>query len=88
MKANGHRTPIQHFLLVFDQSKGELIEQIQFGSDGERAVAAYDEKEQEYYGRERIEVVLVGSDSIETIKVTHANYFGGIVGSKYLADIA
>lgn len=35
-----------------------------------------------------MEIVLVGSDSIETVKLTHANYLDGSVSvSKYLAGI-
>lgn len=87
MKVNDRRGSIQHFLLVFDHDKGELIEQIDFSTDGERAVAVYAEKEREYQDRPKIEIVLIGSDSIETIKLTHANYFDGTVASKYLIDI-
>jgi hypothetical protein len=33
-------------------------------------------------------VVLIGSDSIETVRLTHANYFDGSVAiSKYLVDL-
>lgn len=80
---------IQHYLLVFDHDAGHLIEERDFGDDGDRAVAAYAEKEREYQGREAIEIVLVGSDSYATVKLTHANYFDGsvAVGSKYLAGI-
>jgi hypothetical protein len=35
-----------------------------------------------------IEIVLIGSDSLETVKVTHANYFDGTVAaSKYFVGI-
>lgn len=79
---------IQHFLLVFDHEVGHLIETIEFGQDADAAVAAYGSKEAEYAGRTRVEVVLVGSDSIETVKSTHANYFGGsTIVDKYLAGI-
>jgi hypothetical protein len=80
---------IQHFLLVFDHERNELVDQFDFGSDGKRALAAYAEKEREYEGRRNFEIVLIGSDSIETIKLTHANYFDGSIsiGSKYL-DLA
>jgi hypothetical protein len=34
------------------------------------------------------ELVLIGSDSLETVKITHANYFDGTVAvSKYFAGI-
>ncbi|HTZ07492.1 MAG TPA: hypothetical protein VMB72_00380 [Acidimicrobiales bacterium] len=81
---------IQHFLLVFDHEAGHLIEEQHFGEDGETAVAAYAAKEREYGGRDSIEIVLVGSDSLETVRLTHANYFDGSVAvskSKYLAGI-
>ncbi len=80
---------IHHFLLVFDHEAGQLIEEVDFGNDGERAVEAYSAKEREFQGRSTIDIVLVGSDSIETVRMTHANYFDGSarVASKYLIGI-
>lgn len=80
---------IQHFLLVFDHSQGLLLEELHFGSDASRAMAAYASKEREHMERgDTIEIVLIGSDSIETVRLTHANYFDGTVAvSRYLADI-
>ena len=66
---------LRHFLLVFDHQAGRLVERREFG-DGEEAVAAYANKEREYEKQERVEVVLISSDSIETVKRTHGNYFG------------
>lgn len=67
-----------HFLLVFDHACGELIETAEF-HDSRRAVAAYEDMERRYEDRPRVEVVLIGSDSIETVRRTHANYFDGTV---------
>ncbi len=79
---------IQHFLLVFDHDAGQLVEVKLFGADGEKAVAAYAAKEQELADNRSVEIVLIGSDSWETVKLTHANYFdGSVVVSKYLAGI-
>lgn len=79
---------IQHFLLVFDHAVGRLLEQVPFGTDGERAVEAYAAKEREHAGDRNIEIVLIGSDSIETVRLTHANYFDGTVAlSKYLVGL-
>lgn len=79
---------IQHFLLVFDHEQGKLIETQEFGEDSDAAVAAYASKEAQYGDQKRVEIVLVGSDSIETVKLTHANYFYCSVSvSKYLAGI-
>jgi hypothetical protein len=48
----------------------------------------YSAKEEEYRDRKDIEIVLVGSDSIETVRMTHANYFDhSIALSKYLYGI-
>ena len=80
--------PIQHFLLVFDHERGELVELQEFGRDSEAAVAAYAAKERELAEHRFVEIVLIGSDSIETVRLTHANYFDGTVAvSKYFAGI-
>ena len=60
---------IGHFLLVFDHEQGRLIETLKFGQDADAAVAAYAAKEAEYGDEKLIEVVLVGSDSFETVKL-------------------
>lgn len=79
---------IQHFLLVFDHEKGRLIETKEFGTDSKAAVVAYAAKERELKDQRLIEIVLVGSDSLETVKLTHANYFdGSVTVSKYLAGL-
>lgn len=82
------RDRIQHFLLVFDHAVGHLVSTKEFGEDAEAALAAYASTEASYGDRKEIEVVLIGSDSFETVKLTHANYFDGTATvSKYLAGI-
>jgi hypothetical protein len=79
---------IQHFLLVFDHEAGKLIHTEDFGTDQERAVKAYGDCEEKYRDVRTIEIVLIGSDSFETVKLTHANYFDGSVAtSKYLVGL-
>jgi hypothetical protein len=79
---------IQHFLLVFDHEQGQLVEEKHFHDDGAAALSAYSAKEKEHSGERNIEIVLIGSDSIETVRLTHANYYDGSVAvSKYLAGI-
>ena len=79
---------IEHFLIVFDHAAGKLEDVIPFGTDGDAAVAAYSAKEKELQGRDMMEIVLVGSDSLDTVKLTHANYFDGSVAvSKYLLGV-
>jgi hypothetical protein len=85
------KSDIRHFLLIFDHDQAKLVDLQEFGTDGDAAVAAYAAKEHELGepGRSSaIEIVLIGSDSLETVKLTHANYFDGSVAiSKYLAGI-
>ncbi len=79
---------IHHFLLVYDHEKGRLVETREFGTDSKAAVAAYTAKERELEHQRLIEIVLIGSDSIDTVRLTHANYFNGSVTlSKYLAGL-
>jgi hypothetical protein len=75
-------------LIVFDHQAARLLAAEPFGTDGDRAVAAYSAKEQEYQDRPMVEIVLIGSDSLETVKKTHANYFDeSIAISKYLTGV-
>ncbi|CAN3128593.1 hypothetical protein ACNUDN_11790 [Mycobacterium sp. smrl_JER01] len=83
---------LKHFLLVFDHDRAELVEMREFGSDTRAAMAEYAKLEREHLDKsgasDSIEIVLIGSDSIETVMVTHANYFDGTVAvSKYFAGI-
>lgn len=79
---------LQHFLLVFDHEQGHLLEEREFGQDSKAAVAAYNEMERRNGGQSKIEIVLIGSDSLETVRLTHANYFDGSVAvSKYLTGL-
>jgi hypothetical protein len=43
--------------------------------------------EREYEGRVDMEIVLIGSDSLETVQRTHANYFSRPAASKYLEGL-
>jgi hypothetical protein len=82
--------PIQHFLIIFDHAAGRLVDVEEFGSNSAKAVAAYSAKEKELQGRDMIEIVLIGSDSLDTVKLTHANYFDESVAlskSKYLVGV-
>ena len=84
---------VMHFLLVFDHSNAKLICVREFGTDLAAAVRAYGEMEKEHRDNADIDILLVGSDSLETVKVTHANYFDGTAGlakptaSKYLIGL-
>ncbi len=63
-----------HFLLTYDRSERRLVNMERF-RDGRKAVDAYDEREREFADRPHIEVVLLGADSEDAIRVTHPIYF-------------
>ena len=77
---------IQHFILLFDRHAGKMVDQLDFGFDSKTAIAKYEELEQEHRHEHNMDIVLVGSDSIETVKITHANYFDGSAKDVY-ADV-
>lgn len=80
---------LNHFLLVFDHSSAQLLDLYDFGGDVKRAMSEYARLEREHLkSADSIEIVLIGSDSLDTVKITHANYFDGTVAvSKYFAGI-
>lgn len=84
---------VMHFLLVFDHEQSKLVYQQDFGTDVNSAVDAYGRAEHEHKDNPNIDIVLVGSDSLETVMLTHANYFDGTAAlhkwssSKYLQGL-
>lgn len=67
-------TRVLQFILVFDKANGSLVVE-QFGDDVESAVARYDELEQGQPDDRSTEIVLLGADSIDTLRTTHPHYF-------------
>jgi hypothetical protein len=65
---------IRHFLIVYDipTAKAQVRD---FGTNYEAAMAAYSEIEGEMRDRDDLDIVLVGADSLETVKRTHSSYF-------------
>jgi len=76
-----------HFLLVYDLRARKLISSLRFRSADE-AAAAYGEAEREHVGNSDIEIVLVGADSLETIRKTHGHYFPDEIGEVKLPELA
>ena len=62
------------FLITFDHDARKQISLEEF-RDTAQAVKAYGEREEQYRDNPRVEVVLLGAESIDAIKVTHSNYF-------------
>jgi hypothetical protein len=76
-----------HFLLVYDRQQGKLVVQCPY-SDSNEAVRAYEKMEEKYRDEKSMEIVLVGADSIETVMLTHGNYFDAVPSaSPYLAGV-
>ncbi|AXE38379.1 hypothetical protein [Acidipropionibacterium virtanenii] len=71
-----HSDETNYFILVYDRAKRALSRTISYGTKSRHAVDDYSKLEREYEGDANVEVVLIGSDSIETVQRTHANYFG------------
>lgn len=65
--------PTQYFILVYDLAMRH-VDVHEYGEDVEAANVAYSTLEDQHAGG-KFEVVLVGADSIETIKRTHSPYF-------------
>ena len=67
---------IKHFLVSYDLGTGKT-EVESFGTDYDAAQTAYAEAEQANADEEKLDVVLLSADSLETIKQTHSSYFKG-----------
>lgn len=65
-----------HFLLAYDRSAGRLISEVVPFNNAHEAAEAYKDLEVEHRLDDNVEIVLIGSDSIDTVMRTHSNYFG------------
>lgn len=65
---------INNFLVVYDIAHA-VAHVEQFGGDYVGALDAYASAEAQYRDDSNIEVVLLGSDSLETLERTHSSYF-------------
>lgn len=74
-----------HFLLVYSLDQGRLIRQDEF-TDRAEATRAYDRAERDCQALDRFEIVLVGADSIETVRKTHGHYFRDQTASSIFSD--
>lgn len=63
-----------HFLIVYNHEQQRLVS-VQNFPDAKAAVTAYEAAEEQHRHEHRLEIVLVGADSLDTIKVTHGHYF-------------
>jgi hypothetical protein len=74
---------IKHFLVSYDLATGKTgVES--FDTDYNAAQTAYAEAEQANADDEKLDIVLLSADSLETIKQTHSSYFND--GSQRLEE--
>ena len=79
---------IQHYLLVYNRHSGLLEDLREFGMDSAGALEAYAAAEEDFRDSEWMQVVLIGSDSLDTVRITHPNYFAPAGNrSKYFAGL-
>ena len=64
-----------HFLLVYDLKQQRLVEPTQEFRDAHEAARSYAALEAIHRGNDDLEIVLVGADSLATVRQTHAQYF-------------
>ena len=62
------------FLITYDRKNLRQADMERF-HDGDEAVKLYGERERQYADQPHMDVVLLGADSEEAIRVTHPNYF-------------
>lgn len=79
--------PLVHFLLAYDRNVQKLVFEQPYNDPGE-ALKAYEELEEKHRDDRHMEIVLVGADSIETVMLTHGNYFQSAASaSPYLTGV-
>lgn len=79
---------IQQYLLVYNRVSGLIEDLREFGMDLAGALEAYAAIEENHRDSEWMQVVLIGSDSLDTVRITHPNYFAPAGNrSKYFAGL-
>lgn len=67
---------MKSFVIVFDRPRGDILELLEFAeSEREAAFEQLFALERRYETQSDIEVVMLGSDSLATVKRTHTRYF-------------
>jgi hypothetical protein len=69
--------PLIHYLIIYDHSTQSLVGEPQEFTDPDEAARAYARAERKHRDDTNLEIVLIGADSLDTIRLTHGNYFEG-----------
>jgi hypothetical protein len=65
---------VSNYLLVYDRARGQLLVEQEF-SDRAAALEERFRLEREHVHHKNIEIVVLGADSAEAIRRSHARYF-------------
>lgn len=66
-----------HYLLVYNRRTGQIIRRSLFQDAGSALTARF-EAEREFREETDFEIVTLGAESLDAIKLTHARYFKGV----------
>lgn len=78
---------IHHFLLIYSLLEHRLLEANDLGPNTAAAIDAYAECEERYRDQEGVEIVLIGADSLDTVRRTHSHYFEGDLGRDFFESV-
>ena len=68
---------MRYFLLIYDRSKGDLVEKREF-DDRHQALRERFSREVRWHSRREYEVVVLGAESEEALRHTHGRYFSDV----------
>ena len=66
---------MKHFILIYDRRRDELREPPREYAQGGRALRAFEKLERELADDPTVTLALLGGESLDAIKITHANFF-------------
>lgn len=68
---------VKHFLFIYDLKHDQSVSVEDYGDDIDSAITAYRAAEMLYADQPWMDIVLIGSENLESIKKTHSTYFQG-----------
>ncbi len=78
---------INNWIFVFDWNSGTFITWDIVSRDPDQAADTYSKYERQYPAEEQLEVVLIGSSDVSTVRRTHSHYFGVAAYDKVLESL-
>lgn len=78
---------ILHFLLIYNAKVGTLVSCKSF-EDAQLAMTAFASAEVEHARDADLQVLLLGSDSLDSLKATHSHYFTEMSGAESMRLLA